>query len=353
MQSWIRLARATITRPEELARVLEVDLEEVRRVHQVFPLRVNPYYLGLIRERGDPIWRQAIPDSRELVTSGAADPLAEDRDSPVESITHRYPDRALLYVNHICPVYCRFCTRRRKVGDPRSTGANAVRLGIEYIRQHPELRDVIVSGGDPLMMADRRIDRILRGLRAIPHVEIIRLGTRVPVTLPQRITQDLCGMLRKHHPLYINTHFNHPREVTPEATRACSMLADAGIPLGNQTVLLKGVNDSPAVMKELVQQLLTLRVKPYYMYQADLVAGSAHFRTPLQTGLDIIQALRGHTSGMAVPHFVIDAPGGGGKIAIAPNPIVALDDNEVLLRNYEGRIFSYPSTVCQLPAKAT
>jgi lysine 2,3-aminomutase len=347
MEEWRRLIRASIARPEELAALLDLDLEETRRTHEIFPLRVNPYYLSLMRERGDPIWKQAIPDPRELASTGVDDPLAEEEHSPTPSITHRYPDRVLFYVSHACPVHCRFCTRRRKVGDPGSMGARAIELGLEYIRRHREVRDVIVSGGDPLLLSDDRIESILRDLRAIPHVEIIRIGSRVPVTLPQRVTRGLCEVLKRYHPLYLNTHFNHPREITPESSRACAMLADAGIPLGNQTVLLKGVNDTPGVMKELVRKLLTLRVRPYYLYQADLVSGTEHFRTSVKTGLEIIQALRGHTSGLAVPHYVIDAPNGGGKIAVIPNPVLSFDDNEIVLQNYQGRVYSYPSTACE------
>jgi len=343
MEKLGRSGKMTVTTPSELAELLDVDIDELNQVHSVFPLRVSRYYLSLIRGKGDPIWRQAIPDIEELDSTGVEDPLSEEVDSPVPSITHRYPDRVLFYVSHVCAVYCRFCTRKRKVSDPKSISPNAIELGLEYIRRHTEIRDVIVSGGDPLMLTDGKIDSILKELRAIPHVEIIRIGTRVPVTFPQRITENLCDTLKKYHPLYLNTHFNHPNEITPESTRACSMLSDVGIPLGNQTVLLKGVNDSPEVMKELMHKLLTIRVKPYYIYQADLVAGTDHFRTSVQQGLNIIASLRGHTSGLAVPHYVIDAPGGGGKIAIIPDPIVSFDDKEIVLKNYEGFACSYPS----------
>ncbi|MBM3239105.1 KamA family radical SAM protein [Candidatus Poribacteria bacterium] len=343
MEEWKRLVKETITNPERLAQILEVDVESIKRVHKEFPLRVNPYYLSLIREKGDPIWKQVIPDVQEILSKGVEDPLAEEEDSPVPNLIHRYPDRVLFYVSYMCPVYCRFCTRKRKVGDPHSIPKNAVEMGLGYIRQHPEIRDVIISGGDPLMLTDGKIESILCGLRTIEHVEIIRLGSRVPVALPQRITPELCEMLKQYHPLYLNTHFNHPREITPESKKACELLANAGIPLGNQTVLLKGVNDDAAVMKELMQKLLTLRVRPYYIYQADLVMGTEHFRTSVQKGLEIIGALRGHTSGLAVPHYVIDAPGGGGKIAIIPDPVVSFDDNEIVLENYEGKMYRYPS----------
>ncbi|MBN2296560.1 MAG: KamA family radical SAM protein [Pirellulales bacterium] len=339
-------SKATITTPEELAEHLDVDLEEIKQVHNTFPLRINHYYLSLIKEKGDPIWRQVIPAREELHSTGLEDPLGEEHDSPIPNITHRYPDRVLFYVSYVCAVYCRFCTRKRKVSKPQSLPPDGIQRGLEYIREHTEIRDVIVSGGDPLMLTDGKIDAILRELRAIEHVEIIRIGSRVPVTFPQRITQNLCDTLKKYHPLFLNTHFNHPSEITPESTRACGMLADAGIPLGNQTVLLKGVNDRMETMKRLMQKLLAIRVKPYYIYQADLVAGTDHFRTSVQHGLDIMAALRGHTSGLAVPHYVIDGPGGVGKIAIIPNPVVSFDDKEIVLKNYEGFACSYPST-CQ------
>ncbi|MBN2022753.1 MAG: KamA family radical SAM protein [Pirellulales bacterium] len=343
MSEWKQLAQTAITRPDELAKILRVDPEELRRVHEVYPLRVSRYYLGLIREKGDPIWRQAIPDIEELNDAGEVDPLAEEADSPVPSISHRYPDRVLFYVSHVCATYCRFCTRKRKVGNPQSLSDEGIQCGLDYIRRHPEIRDVIVSGGDPLMLADERIDAILKSLRSIRHVEILRIGSRVPVTFPQRVTPELCKILKRHHPLFLNTHFNHPREITPESSKACNMLADAGIPLGNQSVLLKGVNDDPAVMKRLVQKLLTIRVRPYYIYQADLVRGTDHFRTSIETGLNIMASLRGHTSGLAVPHFVVDGSGGVGKIAIIPDPVVHYDDEEIVLKNYEGFTCSYPT----------
>ena len=344
MEEWKRLVRDTVDTPEKLAAALDVDLEKMRKIHEEFPIRVNPYYLSLIEEVGDPIWKQVVPDSRELIATGVEDPLHEEEDSEVANVTHRYPDRVLFYVNYMCPIYCRFCTRKRKVGDPDSIPDDNTERGLQYLREHREVRDVIISGGDPLMLTDRKIDYIVGGLRAIEHIEIIRIGSRVPVTLPQRITPELCAILKRHHPFYINTHFNHPREITPETTKACGMLADAGIPLGNQAVLLKGVNDDPEVMVELMKKLLAIRVKPYYIYQADLVVGTDHFRTSIKKGLEIIAALRGHISGLGVPHYVVDAPGGGGKIALLPDPVVSFDDDEIRLRNYEGGVYSYPST---------
>ena len=344
MEEWKRLVRDTVDTPEKLAAALDVDLEKMRKIHEEFPIRINPYYLSLIEEVGDPIWKQVVPDSRELIITGVEDPLHEEEDSEVANVTHRYPDRVLFYVNYMCPIYCRFCTRKRKVGDPDSIPDDNTERGLQYLREHPEVRDVIISGGDPLMLTDRKIDYVVGGLRSIEHIEIIRIGSRVPVTLPQRITPNLCAILKKHHPFYINTHFNHPREITPETTKACGMLADAGVPLGNQAVLLKGVNDDPEVMVELMKKLLAIRVKPYYIYQADLVVGTDHFRTSIKKGLEIIAALRGHISGLGVPHYVVDAPGGGGKIALLPDPVVSFDDDEIRLRNYEGGVYSYPST---------
>jgi lysine 2,3-aminomutase len=345
MEKWKWLVKESITRPEDLAAVLDVDVEEIKRVSDEFPLRITPYYLSLIREKGDPIWKQVIPDIQELSGEGCDDPLHEESDSPVTCITHRYPDRALFYVSATCALYCRFCTRKRKVSDPKSVSDQEIQNGIDYIKNHREIRDVIVSGGDPFMLSDEKIDSILGRLRALPHVQIVRIGTRVPVTLPQRITEQLCAILEKYHPLFINTHFNHPREITQESRRACGMLASAGIPLGNQSVLLRGVNDSPKVMKQLVHKLLTARVRPYYIYQADLVRGTEHFRTSIKKGLEIIRSLRGFTSGLAIPHYVIDAPGGGGKIALIPNPVIQETDDEIILKNFEGNLYKYPTKV--------
>jgi lysine 2,3-aminomutase len=332
-----------VTEPEELAALLEVDAADLRRVHAVFPLRLSRHVLDLIERPGDPIWRQFVPDVRELEGPGAKDPLHEAHFTPVCTITHRYPDRVLFCVTYQCAAYCRFCTRKHRVANPAPVSQEDIDQGVAYIRQHTEVRDVILSGGDPLMLSNRRLEAILRAVRSIPHVEIIRIGTRIPVTWPQRVTPGLCRMLRRFHPLYVNTHFNHPREITPESSRACGLLADASIPLGNQSVLLRGVNDRPDVMKELVQKLLTIRVRPYYIYQADLVRGTDHFRTSVQMGLNIIRALWGHTSGLAVPHYVIDAPRGGGKVALIPDAVVAFDEHEIALRNFEGEVYRYPS----------
>jgi lysine 2,3-aminomutase len=275
------------------------------------------------------------------IRDGIVDSLDEDANSPVPNITHRYPDRALFLVSPVCASYCRFCTRRRKVGDPEKIPMAQLESAFRYLEEHKEIRDVIMSGGDPLLLSDRRIDDICRRLRTIPHLEVLRIGSRVPCHLPERITPELCAILKKYHPFYINTHFNHPDELTPAAVQALGMLADAGIPLGCQTVLLKGVNDDVEVMKELMQKLLTARVRPYYIYMCDQVAGAEHFRTAVEKGLEIIKGLRGWTSGLAVPHFVIDAPGGGGKIPLLPEYVVKLTDKEVVLRNYAGKVYRY------------
>ncbi|MFH1573190.1 MAG: KamA family radical SAM protein, partial [Acidobacteriota bacterium] len=313
---------------------------EVRRT---YPMRIPRYYYELIREAGDPIWRQSVPSAAELQDlDSPEDPLEEDRDSPVPRLTHRYPDRVLFLITDRCPMYCRFCTRKRMVGRASDITAQTIARGIEYIRAHGVIRDVLLSGGDPLMVSDDKLERIIAALRSIPHVEIIRVGTKFPCVLPSRITDHLCAMLKKYHPVYVNTHFNHPREVTPEARAACERLVNAGIPVGCQTVLLKGINDDPEVMKELMHKLLLMRVRPYYLYQADLTRGTNHFRTRVETGLRIIRALHGHTTGFASPHFVIDAPGGGGKIPLMPEYLQILGDREVVLRNFEGRECRYP-----------
>jgi len=318
------------------------DLERLRQAALNFEFRISPAMVDLIKSPGDPIWRQYVPDLQELdVRDGLVDSLAEDAHSPVPNITHRYPDRALFLVSPVCASYCRFCTRRRKVGDPEKISMRELESAFRYLEAHTEIRDVIMSGGDPLLLSDRRIDELCRRLRAIPHLEIIRIGSRVPCHLPERITPELCDILRRYHPLYINTHFNHPDELTPVAVAALGRLADAGVPLGCQTVLLKGVNDDPAVMKLLMQKLLAARVRPYYIYMCDQVAGAEHFRTTVETGLEIIRALRGWTSGLAVPHFVIDAPGGGGKIPLLPEYVESLTDDAVVLRNYAGQRYVY------------
>jgi lysine 2,3-aminomutase len=319
------------------------DLPRLQAAVDNFEFRISPPMVDLITEPGDPIWRQYVPDLDELdVVDGVLDSLDEEGDSPVPNITHRYPDRALFLVSPVCAAYCRFCTRRRKVGDPEKIPLAQLESGFQYLEEHTEIRDVILSGGDPLLLSDRRLDLILGRLRKIPHLEVIRIGSRVPCHLPERITPELCDVLRKYHPLYINTHFNHPVELTPAAVKGLGMLADAGVPLGCQTVLLTGVNDDVEVMKELVHRLLAARVRPYYIFMCDNVAGVEHFKSTVEKGLEIIRGLRGWTSGLAVPHFVIDAPGGGGKIPLLPEYVEEITEAEVVMRNYQGDRFRYP-----------
>jgi len=343
MELWQELLRQSVDSSKDLVDRFGFDKEMADRLNKLFHIRINPYYLSLIRSPGDPIWLQCIPDARELAEDGLLeDPLAEDSHSPVPSIVHRYPDRVLFLTTSQCSMYCRFCTRKRKVGDSTKINMKYLLDGIEYIAKHPEIRDVILSGGDPLMLTDVLLERVLKGLREIPHVEIIRLGTKMPCVLPQRVTPKLCKMLRKYHPIYVNTHFNHPWECTTEAKRACEMLADAGVPVGNQTVLMKGVNDDSAVMLELVRKLLAMRVRPYYLYQADVTKGTNYLRTPVSKGLEIMDKLRGHTSGLAIPSYVIDAPGGGGKIPLLPQYVIGRAGKNIILRNYKYEISTYP-----------
>ena len=339
---WRQLYKDSVIDPEELARILGVDPEPLQRVHARYPMRASRYYLDLIERADGPIGLQVVPNVHELDSCGFVDPLGEESDSPNRAIVHRYPDRALFYVSYRCAIHCRFCSRKRRVDDPQSIDAEQIERGLAYIAEHEELRDIIVSGGDPLLLDDDELAEILTKLRAIKHVQIIRLDSRLPVTLPQRITPQLCSMLRSFQPLYLNTHFNHPRELTPQAQQACAALADAGIPLGNQSVLLKGVNDSASVMRELVQGLLKIRVKPYYLYQCDPVIGACHFRCSVDCGLDIISSLQGHTSGLAVPHFVLDGPGGKGKVILAPDNVVSRSSDRLVLRNFAGEVFDYP-----------
>jgi lysine 2,3-aminomutase len=333
----------------------EKERYDLHETLQKFPLSITPYYLSLIdrnNHENDPVFRQAFPSPAELVISQCdhADPLHEEADSPAPGITHRYPDRVLFHISNICSMYCRHCTRKRKVGDRDSIpGREEIMKGLDYIRKTPVVRDVLLSGGDPLMLPDEYLDWILTELRKIPHVQVVRIGTRMPVVLPYRITNELVAILKKHHPLWLNTHFNHPREITPSAKAALAKLADAGIPLGNQTVLLAGVNDCPLIIKSLVQKLVENRVRPYYLYQCDLSEGLSHFRTTVGKGMEIMESLIGHTSGFAVPTYVIDAPGGGGKIPVMPNYLITLATNKVVLRNYEGVITTYQEPDCYEP----
>ncbi|MGE4275018.1 MAG: lysine 2,3-aminomutase [Candidatus Methanomethylophilaceae archaeon] len=348
---WRWQLRHSIRDLDALQDCLGVDLGEslprMEETLQYFPMSITPYYASLM-DRGnlknDPVFMQAVPSPLELEISDEDmdDPLSEDLDSSVKCVTHRYPDRVLFTVSNTCSMYCRHCTRKRKVGDADSIPHwDDIQEGIEYIRQHPKVRDVLVSGGDPLMLDDSMLDKILKSLTDIEHVEVIRMGTRMPVVLPQRVDEKLVRMLSKHQPIWINTHFNHPQEITPESKKALAMMADAGIPLGNQTVLLAGVNDCPLVMRDLVQTLVRNRVRPYYLYQCDLSRGISHFRTPVTKGIEIMENLIGHTSGFAVPTYVVDAPGGGGKIPVMPNYVLSWSPSKVILRNYEGVITTY------------
>lgn len=342
MELWQRMIRDSVHTVDQLVEKFNIERNAAEALDEFFQARINPYYLSLIKYPGDPIWLQCVPDKAELEDFDAAeDPLMEDAMSPVPNITHRYPDRALFLVTSQCGLYCRFCTRKRKVGDYEKISMKGLDSAFNYLEQHKEIRDVILSGGDPLMLTDTMLEKILQRLRSIPHIEIIRIGSKMPCVLPHRITDRLCSMLKKYHPLYINTHFNHPWEITPESSKACEMLANAGIPVGNQMVLMKGVNDDPVTVKELMQKLLRIRVRPYYMYMADETKGANHFRTSIETGLNIIENLRGHTSGLAIPHFVIDAPGGGGKIPLLPNYVLHHDEDKIVLRNYQNKVYAY------------
>lgn len=334
---------------EELCKYIPLTEDEqdgIRKCLNNLRMAITPYYLSLIdiTDPFDPIKKQAIPTASELIktSSELEDPLHEDGDSPVPGLTHRYPDRALLLVTDQCSMYCRHCTRRRFAGQHDcALPMNQIDRAIEYISTTPVIRDVLISGGDPLLLSDEKLEYIIKKLRSIPHIEIVRIGSRTPVVMPQRITENLVNMLKKYHPIWINTHFNHPNEITEESKKACELMADAGIPLGNQSVLLRGVNDCVHVMKTLVHELVKIRVRPYYIYQCDLSVGLSHFRTNVSKGIEIIEGLRGHTSGFCVPTFVVDAPGGGGKIPVMPNYIISQGYNKVILRNFEGVITTY------------
>jgi lysine 2,3-aminomutase len=343
MENWQEVLHSSITDCKGLKRLVDCDTTGLARVIDRYPMRINTYYLSLIRSTNDPLWKQAVPDLLELHDPVClADPLGEEVLSPVPLLVHKYPDRVLFLVSNQCAMYCRFCTRKRMVGTARMhVTEESLQAGYAYIRKHPEIREVLLSGGDPLLLPDEKIGEILQELRAIPSVEVIRIGSRVPCTLPMRITDNLVAILKHFHPLYINTHFNHPDEITPEAAEACRRLADAGIPLGSQTVLLRGVNDNVATIRQLMRALLRIRVKPYYLFQADLTQGTNHFRTPVNTGISIMRGLYGHLSGMAVPTFALDAPGGKGKIPLTPQYILEHTD-DLIFSNYLGETCTYP-----------
>lgn len=345
---WKWQVSQSFTSFDALSRVLNLSEEEIGFKEQALnlPVRITPYYASLL-DKDDPMQplrRTMVPVVSELqITRGEeSDPLGETHDSPVPLIVHRYPDRVLLLVTDFCSAYCRYCTRSHMVSKKTHAGSKLLDGAIAYIASRKEIRDVIISGGDPLTQSDERLEYILSNLRAIQHLEVIRIGTKVPAVMPMRITEKLTGILKKYHPLLMSLHFTHPDEMTPETVEACNRLADAGIPLGSQTVLLKGINDNVEVYKKLTHELLKARVKPYYLYQCDPIPGSAHFRTPVETGLEIIRNLRGFTSGYAIPHYVIDAPGGGGKIPILPEYVIGRNEKGLLLRNFEGKEYVYP-----------
>jgi len=322
------------------------EAEGIKKALAKFRMAITPYYLSLIdpNDPYDPIRRQAIPQGAEcnIAPADLNDPLHEDEDSPAPGLTHRYPDRVLFLITDMCSMYCRHCTRRRFAGQKDDESpSERIEKCLAYIEKTPQVRDVLLSGGDALMVSDKKLEYIIQRLRAIPHVEIVRIGSSTPVVCPQRITPELCDMLKKYHPIWLNTHFNHPNEFTPEAEAALARLANAGIPLGNQTVLLRGVNDCVHVMKKLMHELVRNRVRPYYIYQCDLSMGLEHFRTPVSKGIEIIENLRGHTSGYAVPTFVVDAPGGGGKTPVMPTYVISQSPQKVILRNFEGVITTY------------
>jgi lysine 2,3-aminomutase len=350
-EDWHWQIKNRICTKDVLSQIIKLTPEEERGIDKAkgrLSMAITPYW-GTLLDPDDancPIRRQAVPVSQELVVSPheMTDPCAEDRDSPAPYLVHRYPDRVLLLATEHCAMYCRHCTRRRLVGDHEEKGlgnADRFNAAIDYIKSNRKIRDVLISGGDPLILEDEALESLIQKVRAISHVEILRLGTRIPVTLPQRITENLVNMLKKYSPIWISVHFNHPKEITKRCEIACSMLSESGIPLGSQTVLLKGINDRPYIMKKLVHELLKIRVRPYYIYQCDPVKGTQHFRTPVSVGINIMEKLRGHTSGYAVPTYVIDGPGGGGKIPVGPNYILSQAKGKYVLRNYKGKIYTY------------
>ncbi len=344
---------------EEIEKVLLLTESERKALQTqgLFRVDITPYFISLIdpEDPNDPIRKQVIPVAEEMqsFTAMMEDSLAEDRHSPVPGLVHRYPDRVLMLVTTQCASYCRYCTRSRIVGDPGQTfKREEFEMQIEYLKRTPQVRDVLLSGGDPLVLAPKVLEELLTRLREIPHIEIVRIGSRVPVFMPMRVTQELCDMLAKFHPLWLNIHVNHPSEISKELADATDRLTKAGIPLGNQSVLLAGVNDNVHIQRQLVQDLVRIRVRPYYLYQCDLVEGAGHFRTPVAKGIEIMEGLRGHTSGYAVPQFIVDAPGGGGKIPLMPNYLLSMSDHKVILRNYEGYITTYEEPTDYIPSDA-
>jgi len=343
MKDWKKILKNSITDSATLAKYLKIDKKEINKVVSKYPLRINSYYLSLIKRKNDPIWRQCVPSIQEVrLGVGKRDPLLEEKYSPIEGLIHRYKDRVLLYVSNMCAGYCRFCTRKRQVGiEEKVLKAKDIQKTFRYIANNKKIRDVIISGGDPLVLEDEKIEYYLRNLRKIKHIEIIRIDSRTPATLPQRITPQLCKMLKKYLPLYFNTHFNHFQELTMESKRACGMLADSGIVMGNQSVLLAGINDDSKTLKKLCEGLLAMRVRPYYMYIPDAVKGTYHFRVGIAEALKIMRELIGHTSGLAIPHLIVDLKRGGGKTPLLPKYIIKRNGRRYVFRNFENKIFYY------------
>lgn len=357
--SWRWQLSNRINTVDEFEKVIKLTKSEREALSSagLFRVDITPYFISLIDpdDPDDPVRKQVVPTAREMVpfTSMMEDSLAEDRHSPVPGLVHRYPDRVLMLVTTQCATYCRYCTRSRIVGDPAATFSRSeFEMQLEYLSRTPQVRDVLLSGGDPLVLAPKILEEILRRLREIPHIEIVRIGSRVPVFLPMRVTEELTDMLQKYHPLWMNIHVNHPNEISAELETAADRLTRAGIPLGNQAVLMAGVNDNVHIQRQLVQDLVHIRVRPYYLYQCDLVEGAGHFRTPVAKGIEIMEGLRGHTSGYAVHQYIIDAPGGGGKIPVSPNYMLSMSDHKIVLRNYEGYITSYEEPVDYIPDMA-
>ena len=343
MKKWQKILSDTITDLETLSKHIKIDKKMMKKVGKKYAIGINPYYLSLIRKQRGPIWKQCIPDILEVIDEiGRKDPLMEDKYTPIKGIVHRYRDRVLLVVSNMCAGYCRFCTRKRKIGlKDKTVKKQEFRKAINYIKRHKYVRDVIVSGGDPLLIYDDMIEYYLKELRKIKHVQIIRIDSRTPCVLPQRITPRLCSIFKKYHPIYFNTHFNHYYEITRESRKACEMLADAGVMMGNQTVLMRGVNDDAKTLKRLFEELLTMRVRPYYLYLPDAVKGTYHFRVSIRKALKIMKQLIGHTSGLAIPHFIVDLKHGGGKTPLLPNYIIKHTGKRYIFKNFEGKKYFY------------
>jgi len=346
-EDWRWQVKNCIRTKAALSEIIKLTSEEDKAISRCkgrLSMSITPHWLMLMNPNKPscPIRRQAIPILKEFEISNSdlTDPCAEDKDSPVRGLVHRYPDRVLLLATEFCAMYCRHCTRRRMVGEEQNIKLNLEKI-VDYLKSNRKIRDVLISGGDPFLLENEGLEKIIQAVRSVNHIEFLRIGTRVPVTLPQRITSDLVNMLKKYAPIWISIHFNHPREISKRTRMACDMLADSGFPLGSQTVLLKGINDRPFIMRKLMQELLKIRVRPYYIYQCDPVRGTSHLRTPVAAGINIVEKLRGHTSGYAVPTYVIDAPGGGGKIPISPNYCISQDKGKYVVRNYQGKIYTY------------